>query len=184
IELDKEYSISKIGISLYTDGGVAIPSEILVEYWNGNEWVSVSNQSKTTGFSAEGTEEITFDEVDTTKIRTLLKEDTVANKAGGITEFYIYSNVVESNATALLSDIKVNDASIEGVNEKTNQYAINLPYASKVPVVIATVKDTAEDGKPNSYIVNFSEGDPQLTSATIELSKKNIIEDDIVDIII
>ncbi len=204
IEFDKEYSISKIGISLYTDGGVAIPSEILVEYWNGNEWVGVSNQSKTTGFSAEGTEEITFDEVDTTKIRTLLKEDTVANKAVGITEFYIYSNVVESDGTALLSDIKVNDASIEGFNGNTNQYAINLPYASKVPVVTATAKDTAsvfvvpalnvdsnatvmvtaEDGKTNSYIVNFSEGDPQLTSATIELSKKDIIEDDIVDIII
>ncbi|WHY77094.1 Ig-like domain-containing protein [Neobacillus sp. WH10] len=204
IEFNEEYSISKIGISLYTDGGVAIPSEILVEYWNGNEWLGVSNQSKTTGFSAEGTEEITFDEVDTTQIRTLLKEDTVANKAVGITEFYIYSNVVESEGTALLSDIKVNDASVEGFNENTNQYAINLPYASKVPVVTATAKDTAsvfvvpalnvdsnatvmvtaEDGKTNSYIVNFSEGDPQLTSATIELSKKNIIEDDIVDIII
>ncbi|MGG7079663.1 Ig-like domain-containing protein, partial [Clostridium sardiniense] len=205
IEFDEEYSIGKIGISLYSDQGVAIPSEILVEYWNGNEWIGVSNQSKTTGFSAEGTEEITFDEVNTTKIRALLKEDTVANKSVGITEFYVYSDVLEMKGTALLKDIKVDGVSVENFNESTNQYRINLPYASKVPVVTATAKDNAsvfvvptlntdssanviviaEDGKTtNNYIISFTEEGPQLESATIELSKKDIIEDDIVDIIV
>ncbi|MGG7078238.1 Ig-like domain-containing protein, partial [Clostridium sardiniense] len=204
IEFDEEYSISKIGISLYSDHGVAIPSEILVEYWNGDEWISVSNQSKTTGFSVEGTEEITFDEVNTTKIRALLKEDTVANKAVGLTEFYIYSNAMEGAGTSLLSDIKLDGVTIEGFDENISEYMVNLPYASKVPVVTATAKDNAslfvvpalnadsnaniiviaEDGTTSNYLINFTEGDPQLESATIELSKKDIIEDDIVDIIV
>ncbi|MEY8351503.1 Ig-like domain-containing protein [Bacillus cereus] len=203
IEFDKEYAVKKIGISLYSDYGVAIPSEILVEYWNGKEWTSVSNQSKTKGFSAEGIEEITFDEVNTTKIRALLKEDTAANKAVGLTEFYVYSDVIEKEGTALLSDIKVDDVAVENFNENSNEYRVNLPYGSKVPVVTATAKDNAsvfvvptlntdsnatiiviaEDGTTNNYIVNFSEDEPQLASATIELSKKDIIEDDIVDIL-
>ncbi|WP_056476676.1 Ig-like domain-containing protein [Bacillus sp. FJAT-25509] len=202
IEFGTEYSVNKIGISLYSDYGVAIPSEILVEYWNGNEWVGVSNQSKTKGFSAAGTEEITFDEVGTSKIRALLKEDTSANKAVGLTEFYVYSDVIEMQGTALLSDIKVDGATVENFNEKMNEYRINLPYGSKVPVVSATAKDNAsvfvvpalnadrnatviviaEDGTTSSYLVNFSEGDPKLTSATIELSKKDLIEDDVVNI--
>lgn len=202
IEFDKEYSVNKIGISLYSDGGVAIPSEILVEYWNGNEWASVSNQSKTKGFSAAGIEEITFDQVNTTKIRALLKEDTAANKAVGLTEFYVYHNVVEMTGTALLSDIKVDGVAVENFNENSNEYRMNLPYGSKVPVVTATAKDNAsifvvpalnansnatiivvaEDGTTNNYIVNFSESDPQLTSATIQLSKEDIIEDDIVNV--
>lgn len=205
IEFEKEHSVNKIGISLYSDDGVAIPSEILVEYWNGNEWASVSNQSKTKGFSAEGIEEITFDEVNTTKIRALLKEDTAANKAVGLTEFYVYSNVVEMEGTALLSDIKVNGVAVENFNENSNEYRIDLPYGSKVPVVTATAKDNAsvfvvpalhadshatiilmaENGiVTNNYIVNFSESDPQLASATIQLSKENLIEDDTVNVIV
>jgi len=204
IEFDKEYSINKIGISLYSDYGVAIPSEILVEYWNGNEWVGVSNQSKTKGFSAAGTEEITFDEVNTTKIRALLKEDTTANKAVGLTEFYVYSDVIEMEGTALLSDIKVDGVAVENFNENINEYRINLLYGSKVPVVTAAAKDNAsvfvvpplnadsnatviviaEDGTTNNYIVNFSEGDPKLSSATIQLSKEDLIEDDIVNVIV
>ncbi|WP_369900838.1 Ig-like domain-containing protein [Bacillus manliponensis] len=203
IEFDKEHSINKIGMSLYSDNGVAIPSEILVEYWNGNEWASVSNQSKTKGFSAEGTEEITFDEVNTTKIRALLKEDTAANKSVGLTEFYVYSDVIEMEGTALLSDMKVDGVTVENFHESSNEYKMNLPYGSKVPVVTATAKDNAsvfvvpalntdshatviaiaEDGTTNNYIINFTEEEPQLESATIELSKKDIIEDDIVDII-
>lgn len=205
IEFDKEHSVNKIGISLYSDYGVAIPSEILVEYWNGNEWASVSNQSKTKGFSAEGVEEITFDEVNTTKIRVLLKEDTAANKAVGLTEFYVYSNVIEMEGTALLSDIKVDGVAVENFNENSNEYRMDLPYGSKVPVVTATAKDNAsifvvpalnadshatiiviaENGiATNNYIVNFSESDPQLASATIQLSKEDLIEDDIVNVIV
>lgn len=203
IEFDKEHSVNKIGISLYSDSGVAIPSEISVEYWNGSKWIGVSNQSKTKRFSAEGIEEITFNEVNTTKIRALLKEDTVANKAVGLTEFYVYSNAIEKEGTALLSDIKVDGVAVENFNENNHEYRVNLPYGSKVPVVTATAKDNAsvfivpalnadsdatiiviaEDGTINNYIVNCSEGEPQLTSATLELSKKDIIEDDIVDII-
>ncbi|WP_196472215.1 Ig-like domain-containing protein [Bacillus sp. SRB1LM] len=205
IEFEKEHSVNKIGISLYSDDGVAIPSEILVEYWNGNEWASVSNQSKTKGFSAEGIEEITFNEVNTTKIRALLKEDTAANKAVGLTEFYVYSNVAEMEGTALLSDIKLDGVAVENFNENSNEYRIDLPYGSKVPVVTATAKDNAsvfvvpalhadshatiivvaENGTvTNNYIVNFSKSHPQLASATIQLSKENLIEDDTVNVIV
>lgn len=205
IEFQKEESISKVGLSLYKDSGVEIPSEIIVEYWNGSEWIAISNQSKTTGFTEIGTEVITFDTVNTTQIRALLKENTTANKAVGLTEFEVYSNIIVMEGTALLSDIKVNDVLVEGFNENTKEYSFNLPYGSDVPVVTATAKDSAsvfvvpalsadksstiiviaEDGKTrNNYIVNFNEGDPQLVSASISVEKENIIEDDIVPILI
>ena len=140
IEFSKAYSINKIGLSLYKDHGVEIPSEIIVEYLDGEEWKEVKNQSKKTGFSEEGTEEITFNTVKTSKIRALLKEDTNANKAVGLTEFEVYSNVLVSEGTSLLKEIKVNDKAIENFKEDTKNYAINLPYGSKVPKVTAVAK--------------------------------------------
>ena len=203
VEFDKEYTISRIGLSLYSDHGVAIPSEITVEYFNGKEWVKVSNQSKTTGFTVEGTEEITFDAIKTTKIRALLKEDTAENKAVGLTEFEVYSNVMVSEGTALLNDIKVNGVTIEGFTENTTEYSIVIPYGSEIPGVSATAKDnasvfvvpaltsngvakvlvTSEDGiNKNVYSIRFREEAAKLDNVEISLSKEDITEDDIVDI--
>lgn len=205
IEFNKAYSINKVGISLYKDHGVEIPSEITIEYLDGEEWKEVANQSKKTGFSAEGTEEITFDTVKTNKIRALLKEDTDANKAVGLTEFEVYSNVLVSEGTSLLKEIKVNGVAIENFKEGTMNYIVNLPYGSKVPEVTAMAKDNGsvfvvpaldvngttriivigEDGtKRSTYSIKFKESDPTIDSASISLGKENIIEDDIVDIII
>lgn len=203
IEFDKEYTISRIGLSLYSDSGVAIPSEIIVEYFDGKDWVKVSNQSKTTGFTVEGTEEITFDAINTTKIRALLKEDTAENKAVGLTEFEVYSNVMVSKGTALLNDIKVNGVAIEGFTENNTEYSVVLPYGSETPVVSATAKDnasvfivpaltsngvakvlvTAEDGvTKNVYSIRFREEEAKLDNVEISLSKEDITEDDVVDI--
>ena len=203
IEFDKEYTISRIGLSLYSDHGVAIPSEIIVEYFDGKEWVKVSNQDKTTEFTVEGTEEITFDAINTTKIRALLKEDTAENKAVGLTEFEVYSNVLVSEGTALLNDIKVNGVTIEGFTENNTEYSVVLPYGSETPVVSATAKDnasvfvvpaltsngvakvlvTAEDGSvKNVYSIRFREESAKLENVEISLSKEDITEDDVVDI--
>ena len=203
IEFNRKYTINKIGLSLYSDHGVAIPSEIIVEYFNGTDWVQVANQSKTTGFTVEGTEEITFDAVTTTKIRALLKEDTAQNKAVGLTEFEVYSNVMVSEGTALLNDIKVNGVTVEGFAENTTEYSVIIPYGSEIPEVSATAKDnasifvvpalttngvakvlvTAEDGITKKvYSIRFKEEAAKLDNVEISLSKGNIIEDDIVDI--
>ena len=203
IEFDKEYTISRIGLSLYSDSGVAIPSEIIVEYFDGNDWVKVSNQSKTTGFTVEDTEEITFDAINTTKIRALLKEDTAQNKAVGLTEFEVYSDVLVSEGTALLNDIKVNGVSIEGFTENNTEYSVVLPYGAETPVVSATAKDNAsvfvapaltsngvakvlvvaEDGvTKNVYSIRFREEAAKLENVEISLSKEDITEDDVVDI--
>lgn len=203
IEFDKEYTISRIGLSLYSDSGVAIPSEIIVEYFDGNDWVKVSNQSKTTGFTVEDIEEITFDAINTTKIRALLKEDTAQNKAVGLTEFEVYSDVLVSEGTALLNDIKVNGVSIEGFTENNTEYSVVLPYGAETPVVSATAKDnasvfvapaltsngvakvlvTAEDGSvKNVYSIRFREESAKLENVEISLSKEDITEDDVVDI--
>lgn len=203
IEFNREYTINKIGLSLYSDHGVAIPSEIIVEYFNGTDWVQVANQSKTTGFTVEGTEKITFDAVTTTKIRALLKEDTAQNKAVGLTEFEVYSNVMVSEGTALLNDIKVNGVTVEGFEENTTEYSVIIPYGSEIPEVSATAKDnasifvvpalttngvakvlvTAEDGITKKvYSIRFKEEAAKLDNVEISLSKENIIEDDIVDI--
>ena len=197
------YTISRIGLSLYSDSGVAIPSEIIVEYFDGNDWVKVSNQSKTTGFTVEDTEEITFDAINTTKIRALLKEDTSQNKAVGLTEFEVYSNVLVSEGTALLNDIKVNGVTIEGFTENNTEYSVVLPYGAETPVVSATAKDnasvfvvpaltsngvakvlvTAEDGSvKNVYSIRFREESAKLENVEISLSKEDITEDDVVDI--
>lgn len=203
IEFDKEYTISRIGLSLYSDSGVAIPSEIIVEYFDSNDWVRVSNQSKTTGFTVEDTEEITFDAINTTKIRALLKEDKAQNKAVGLTEFEVYSDVLVSEGTALLNDIKVNGVSIEGFTENNTEYSVVLPYGAETPVVSATAKDnasvfvapaltsngvakvlvTAEDGSvKNVYSIRFREESAKLENVEISLSKEDITEDDVVDI--
>ena len=202
VEFDKDYSVGRIGISLFVDFGTALPSEIIVEYWNGSEWVPVSNQSKKTGFLVDGTEEITFDKITTTKIRALLKENTTQNKAVALTEFMVYSDVIVSTGTALLSDIKINDKTIEGFNENIKEYSVDLPYGSKVPTITATAKDNAsvfvvpalngdssaniiviaEDGRVDNYIINFNEGEAKLVSADILVAEKNIIEDDIIAI--
>ncbi|MBX7292788.1 Ig-like domain-containing protein [Clostridium chauvoei] len=205
IEFDKEHSINKVGLSLYRDAGVEIPSEIIIEYFDGSNWIPVSNQSKKNGFSADGTEEISFDSITTNKIRALLKEDTNANKAIGLTEFEVYSNVITMEGTALLQDIKVNDVSIENFNENNAEYIVDLPYGQEIPVVSAVAKDnasifvipslttngtakilvTAADGiTKKTYLVKFRESAPTLESASISLDKENVVEDDIVNVLI
>ena len=143
IEFNKQYNINKVGLSLYRDSGVELPSEIIVEYFDGENWMEVSNQSKRVGFTVDGTEEITFDEITTNKVRVLLKENTTDKKAVGLTEFEVYSNFVAMEGTALLNDIKVNNISIEKFNENTLEYTVQLPYGEEVPTVIATAKDNA-----------------------------------------
>ncbi|WP_066676877.1 Ig-like domain-containing protein [Clostridium septicum] len=205
IEFEKEHLINKVGLSLYRDGGVEIPREIIIEYFDGLNWVAVSNQSKKTEFSAEGTEEISFDAVTTNKIRALLKEDTTANKAVGLTEFEVYSNVITMEGTALLQDIKVNNVSIENFNENNTEYTVNVAYGEEIPVVSAVAKDNAsifvipalttngtakiivaaEDGvTKKTYSIKFKESAPTLESASIALDKENVIEDDIVNILV
>ncbi|MEG1002767.1 MAG: Ig-like domain-containing protein [Clostridium sp.] len=205
IEFDKDYLIGKVGLSLYKDSGVEIPSEIIIEYFDGEKFIPVKNQSKTKGFTEVGTEEITFDAIKTNKIRAYLKENTTANKAVGLTEFEVYSEVMSMEGTAQLKDIKVNNNSIEGFNENTTEYTVKVPYGSKVPTVTALAKDnasvfvvpslsnngsamifvTAEDGQlTKNYSVKFKEEAPTIESAKISLSKDEVVEDDVIDILI
>ncbi|MGG7057769.1 Ig-like domain-containing protein [Clostridium tertium] len=205
IEFSESYYINKIGIALYSDSGVALPSEIIVEYFDGSNWVPVSNQSKKNEFTGVGVEQITFDTVNTNKIRVLLKEDTSKNKAVGLTELLVYSKVLKIQGTALLQEIKVNGESLEGFKENTESYTINLPYGNVIPEVTATAKDNAsifvipaltsnsttkilviaEDGKlEKTYYVKFKENDPILNSATISLGKGELLEDNIIDLIV
>ncbi|GAB6167921.1 hypothetical protein JCM1393_03810 [Clostridium carnis] len=205
IEFDREYTINKVGISLYKDGGVEIPSEILIEYFDGEKWIAVSNQSKTKTFSVQGNEEISFNTIKTNKIRALLRGNKEFNKAVGVTEFEVYSNVIQMEGTALLKDIKVNDVSVDNFNENTLEYVVNIPYGEKLPTVIGMEKDngsvfviptlnkngvtkilvTAEDGRTiKTYLVKFKEQDPVLESIKISLEKENVIEDDVIPIIL
>ena len=205
IQFAGEHTINQIGLSLYSDSGVAIPNQIIVEYFDGTTWVPVKNQSKTTGFTVTGTEKISFDTVKTSKIRAQLKEDVSANKAVGLTEFEVYSNVLVMEGTALLKDIKINDVALENFNENTMQYDIKIPYGSEIPTITATAKDNgsvfvipsltkngtakivviAEDGiTQKTYSVKFNEAEPILNNTSISLSKENLVEDDIIDILV
>jgi hypothetical protein len=81
IELDWDAPITTSGTSIYwadDGGGLRAPSSWVVQYWDGNAWTDVANQSgEPTALDAFN--DITFDVVTTSKLRVLMQSAGTAS---------------------------------------------------------------------------------------------------------
>lgn len=89
-EWSKPVTTNHIDVYWWVDGGgVELPATYRVTYWNGSEFVPVSN-AKGFGLNPNGFNSTSFDEVKTKKVRLEITSD--GTHSTGITEWKVYSS--------------------------------------------------------------------------------------------
>ena len=89
-EWSKPVVTNHVDVYWWVDGGgIRMPASYRVTYWNGSEFVPVSNV-KGLGLSPNGFNSTTFDEVKTDKLRLEITSD--GTNSTGITEWKVYSS--------------------------------------------------------------------------------------------
>lgn len=208
-ELAEAMELDNISIYFREDGGIYIPEDTKIQYWDEDDWKDVENQSQRTGFVSGKEQSITFDPVMTNKLRAVFtrgEQDTSAGKKDCLvlTEVEIYVRTMEEASTvAKLESLTVGGEKLEGFDPKKTNYAVTLPHGAEVPEVEAAAADhgtvfivpaltnrsaaliqvTAEDGKTTKmYTVQFQEEPASLVSAQLTLEADQVTEDDMVPV--
>ena len=89
-EWSKSITTNHVDVYWWVDGGgVGLPATYRVTYWNGSEFVPVSN-AKGLGLNPNGFNSTSFDEVKTEKLRLEITSD--GTHSTGITEWKVYSS--------------------------------------------------------------------------------------------
>ncbi|MDO4269699.1 MAG: Ig-like domain-containing protein [Eubacteriales bacterium] len=203
------HTVSSVTLHFREDGGIYIPSDTLIQYWNGEAWADVSNQSARNGFRGGVGSEITFDPITTNKIRATFtrgEQDTSVGKKDCvvITEFQIFEKMPDTgSSTAALSSVTVNGEPLEGFSPDKTAYTVTLPFGGEIPVVAAAGADhatvlvlpaisgnsaasiqvTSEDGsRTKTYTVQFTETPAAIASAVLRLEQESVTENDVVTI--
>ncbi len=197
ITLDGTYTVGEINLNFFTDDTYSVPSQLLIQHWDGLNWVNVQNQSKTSGFVANrtvgqnpGDNVITFTPVATDRIRIVM-DQTGSNKLG-IIEFQIFSNLLIPESTAQLKDIQINGVKLGGFSTDILEYTVDLGSDTELPIVTAQAEGlgtyyivqaidldssaiivvTAEDGKlERTYTIHFKNSVPQLSEVAISAAQ-------------
>ena len=209
--LDTPTTLDSITFYFREDGGIYIPKDTLIQYWDAETqaWVDVTNQSQRDGFVSGEAQTVTFDPVVTTQLRaqfTRGEQDTSGGKKDCmvLTEVEVYANVPDSGSdVAKLASLSVGGEALEDFDPDKTLYTITLPYGADVPEITAEAEDhgtvfiqpavtnqsaalitvTSESGKNvKEYVIQFKETPAALTSATLRLDAQEVHEDDIVPI--
>ena len=208
-ELEEPLELNNISMYFREDGGIYIPEDTLIQYWDGTDWVDVENQSQRTGFVSGSEQIITFDPVTTNKLRAQFTRGTQDTSVGKkdclvLTEVEIYAFPPEKGfATAQLETLTVGGEAIEDFDPDQKDYTVTLPYGAKVPEVKATAADhgtvfvlpaltnqsaamiqvASENGKvTETYTVQFQEIPASIVSASLRLEQDEVYEDSMIPI--
>lgn len=193
VTLDGTYTVGEINLNFFTDATYSVPSQLIIQYWDGLDWVNVQNQSKTSGFVANqivgqkpGDNVITFTPVATDRIRIVM--DQTGDNKMGIIEFQIFSNLLIPESVAQLKGIQINGIDLGGFSPDILEYTVDLGSDTTLPKVTAQAEGlgtyyivqaidldssaiivvTAEDGKAErTYTIQFENSVPQLTEVAI-----------------
>lgn len=155
-ELAKAYEIDRVTIWIASMNSWQTPDSITIEYWDGNAFVPVTNQSKITGFDSRADsemeyngEDITFEAVTTDKIRltfAVTEYDTESKPAKDmmkINEVEIWSKGVAVDSSAELKSIEIDGVPLEGFDPDVNMYTVKLNEGALIPQVTAEANGNA-----------------------------------------
>lgn len=169
-----ESTIHKVVLYLHEDegGGVCLPKEIKLEYWDGEKYVSVENQSQITGFKA-GENTITFKDVSTTKLRAVMEHKKTENAAIAVAEMEIYRRPVFAESIQIVSE---NGKGAVKVGEKLQLNAVITPSAIKNPEILWGIQDEGYPESPavrgkideNGLFVGEKEGNVVITATYVK----------------
>ena len=209
--LETPTTLDSITFYFREDAGIYIPSDTLIQYWDTAEenWKDVSNQSQRSGFVSGEAQTVTFNPVETTKLRAKFTRGEIDPSLGKkdclvITEVEVYANVPDTGSdVAKLASLSVGGKALEDFDPNKALYTVTLPYGAAVPEVTATAEEngavfiqpavtnqsaalitvTSESGNNvKKYIIQFKETPAALTSATLRLDAQEVREDDIIPI--
>lgn len=115
----------------------AQPASVEVTYWDGTEFVPVSNLEIAWAAASNEPTSISFDPVTTTEIRLDMTSASPRTPAGHIQigELEVTGDVVAYNTTAALTDLRVNGETIAGFDPGTTSYTL---AAGQIPEIAAT----------------------------------------------
>ena len=118
-----------------------LPASVTVSYWNGTDWVPVSNPAVTWATASNQPSTITFDPVAATKVKLDMVSQFpgASNGAFQIAELQVIGEEIAAASNAALSDLKVNGTTVPGFDPAKTSYTV----ASAVypPVITATAAD-------------------------------------------
>jgi hypothetical protein len=132
---------SKLVAHFTTSTTRSLPASVAVSYWNGTDWVPVSNAAVTWATASNEPSTITFDPVVASKVRL----DMVSQFPGAsnghvqIAELQVIGDEVAASSTAALSDLKVNGSSVPGFDPAKTGYEVTTPVCP--PAITATAAD-------------------------------------------
>lgn len=133
-------TIDSIGIAFFEDTGCKAASSIRILYWNGSEFVEVTNPSMTTGF-AKGMNTVTFDPVTTDRMYFYLEHQ----KGMGIAVSELLCYQVRVDATAIR---------VQGQDGKTK-----VALGDRLPMLVTTTPENA-NGYEVKWTVTDAAGNP------------------------
>ncbi|MPQ44069.1 Ig-like domain-containing protein [Clostridium tarantellae] len=202
IEWKENQTFDNMNLYIYSDSGCEAPTSLVIEYFDGQNWIPVSNMEMTPAVPVNNTKhEITFDTVTTNKIRVNMTP--TSGKSLALTEIEIFGELITENDDAKLSEILINGEVLEDFSPDKTEYEIKMPYGAKIPEIKvstvnngvetiipptslpgeATITVTSESGKNEQvYTIKFIEEDPYLNEAVISVPDTNVKEDDLIDL--
>lgn len=208
IEFSKEYTVSEAIVRMNDAKTWQLPDRILISYWDeaAQAYLPVSNQSKTEGFvNNRQANTIAFDPVTTSKLRFTFYIDGGAYASGKdmlkINEIEVYAQILQLNHTAVLEELAVNGAGLDGFAAEQYYYFYKVGYLEETPKIEAKAADgatvfvrqalsgngqavvevTSQDGAvTNTYIIQFSKQSPALSQVEFTDLPKQVREDDVV----
>ena len=205
IEWGEPMPVDNISLYFLENNGIYIPQKTIIEYWDGSNWKAVQEQSATGGFVSGERQEITFQPVETTKLRAVFTRGENGTKnCMVVTEMEIYAALKDTGAaTAALEELLIDGVPLEDFSPDKLSYSVRLPFGAEVPEITAKAADngtvfvlpaisandaasiqvTSENGLVSTtYVVQFVEDAAAIESAEVWLDAEELHEDDIVSL--
>ena len=205
IEWGEPMPVDNISLYFLENNGIYIPQNTVIEYWDGSNWKAVQEQSATGGFVSGERQEITFQPVETTKLRAVFTRGENGKKnCMVVAEMEIYAALKDTgSATAALEELLIGGVPLEGFSPDKLSYSVRLPFGAEVPEITAKAADngtvfvlpaisandaasiqvTSENGLVSTtYVVQFVEDAAAIESAEVWLDAEELHEDDIVSL--
>ena len=210
MQLAESHTVDKITVWFNGMNTWQVPKQVTVEYWDGEAFVPVSNQSKTSDFHGRTSEaedyagdEISFDPVDTERLRITFSVNSFdpGKDMFKVTEVQVWSKGLKVNDSAKLKSISIDGAVLEEFDPDTLSYSVEVPYGEGIPQVsaeadayasvfvlqaleregVAKIEVVSEDGNSSaSYTIHFTQLPPELETVLLTAERYEITEDDVI----
>jgi hypothetical protein len=167
VTLGQAYNVDALELFIINDGGGCFPpTRVIVQYWDGEAYVNVTGQSRTTGFAGDWSggvgNAIKFDPVFTNDIRVIMTHDLVGGigRAIGLSEFAVYSVSSGSVTPPEVKTIDILEKTVTINKVKTDgtvaPLLITLKEETEEPIPADIIKDVKFFDKKGVELTQFS----------------------------